>query len=141
MIQIALLEDEQEVRQKLAGYLARFTQETGERFAVRTFEDGQDIVAGYSGEYDVIFMDIQMKNMDGMTAAEEIRKVDQAVSIVFITNLSAWNGAEFLPRRAPGAAAAGESGKKTGVGEAELSKCRQSRGGISAKSSGKGSHF
>ena len=31
-------------------------------------------------------MDIEMKFIDGMTAAEEIRKVDSSVSILFITN-------------------------------------------------------
>ena len=31
-------------------------------------------------------MDIEMKFIDGMTAAEEIRKVDSTVAIIFITN-------------------------------------------------------
>ena len=37
--------------------------------------------------YDVILMDIQMKKMDGMTAAREIRKTDSEVILVFITNM------------------------------------------------------
>ena len=37
--------------------------------------------------YDVILMDIQMRFMDGMTAAEKIRQMDQKVIIMFITNM------------------------------------------------------
>lgn len=90
MTRVALVEDEQGVRQELADYLARYTEETRERFAVRSFRDGRDIVDGYTPAYDVIFMDIQMKNMDGMTAAERIRKVDPAVCIIFTTNLASY---------------------------------------------------
>ena len=35
-----------------------------------------------------ILMDIEMKLMDGMTAAEEIRRLDQDVVIMFITNMT-----------------------------------------------------
>ena len=41
----------------------------------------------YRPIYDVILMDIQMKKMDGMTAAREIRKTDSEVILVFITNM------------------------------------------------------
>ena len=37
--------------------------------------------------YNVILMDIQMRFMDGMTAAEKIRQMDQKVIIMFITNM------------------------------------------------------
>ena len=37
---------------------------------------------------DIILMDIQMKFMDGMTAAEMIRRRDPEVLIIFITNRS-----------------------------------------------------
>ena len=50
--------------------------------------DEDEIVEGYTGEYDIILMDIQMKFMDGMSAAEEIRKQDSKVVIMFITNMT-----------------------------------------------------
>ncbi len=37
--------------------------------------------------FDIILMDIQMQFMDGMTAAEKIRQMDQKVIIMFITNM------------------------------------------------------
>ncbi|MDD4525158.1 MAG: response regulator [Lachnospiraceae bacterium] len=53
---------------------------------VLTFTDGDEIAEKYTGEYDIILMDIQMRFMDGMTAAEKIRKVDSDVIIMFLTN-------------------------------------------------------
>ena len=47
---------------------------------------GDEIALGYKAVYDIILMDIEMKFMDGMMAAEEIRKVDTEVIIIFITN-------------------------------------------------------
>lgn len=90
MIHIALVEDNPTACRELSEYLTRFSEEIGERFSVRTFADGSDIVRGYKAEFDVILMDIQMEYMDGMTAAEEIRKADPAVCIIFITNLGSY---------------------------------------------------
>ena len=38
-------------------------------------------------------MDVEMKFMDGMSAAEEIRKVDTEVVIIFITNMAQYASA------------------------------------------------
>ena len=48
--------------------------------------DGIDLVEEYKGQYDIILLDIQMKHLDGMTAAEKIRMVDPDVVIIFITS-------------------------------------------------------
>ena len=37
--------------------------------------------------YDIILMDIEMKFLNGMEAAEQIRAVDKDVVIIFITNM------------------------------------------------------
>ena len=60
----------------------------GEDFEVTCYSDGVNIVEEYEPRYDIIFMDIQMEHMDGMTAAHEIRKFDQKVILIFITNMS-----------------------------------------------------
>ena len=90
MTRIALVEDDLACRTQLEEYLARYARETGEEFSVQAFSDGKDIIRTYRAEYDVILMDIQMEHMDGMTAAEEIRKLDGEVVIVFITSLASY---------------------------------------------------
>ena len=39
-------------------------------------------------EYDILLLDIEMKNMDGVSLAREIRKFNKSVQIVFITGYS-----------------------------------------------------
>lgn len=88
MFRVAIVEDDPKSMEKLKGYLSRYEREHGEHFEVSAFPDGIDIVTGYRAEYDVIFLDIQMQTMDGMRAAQEIRKRDQNVILVFVTNLA-----------------------------------------------------
>ena len=55
-------------------------------FSITHFSDGDEIALGYKGGYDLILMDIEMTFLDGMSAAEEIRRADPEVLIIFITN-------------------------------------------------------
>ena len=87
MVRIALVEDNANYRQELTGYLNRFSQECGEHFAISTFSDGAEVVEGYTADFDIILMDIAMAYMDGMSAAEAIRRVDDEVVIIFLTNM------------------------------------------------------
>lgn len=86
MVRIALVEDEESYRKELLEYLKRYEAESGRRFRISVFTDGDEITAGYKADYDLILMDIAMRFMDGMTAAEQIRKLDSEVVIIFITN-------------------------------------------------------
>ncbi len=87
MVRIALVEDDDSCRRELMEYLDRFARESGERFSVAAFTDGAEIAEGYTANYDIILMDIAMTYMDGMSAAEAIRRVDDEVVIIFITNM------------------------------------------------------
>ena len=86
MIRIALVEDDPACREQLRGYLDRYGKESGEKLSITTFADGDEIALHYTADYDIILMDIEMKFMDGMTAAELIREKDDSVVIIFITN-------------------------------------------------------
>ena len=88
MINLAIVEDEDSYAQQLTEFVNRFQGESGKTFKITRFKDGDEITNGYRGQFDVILMDIEMKLMDGMTAAEEIRKLDQEVVIMFITNMT-----------------------------------------------------
>ena len=88
MIHIAIVEDEELYAKQLKNYLHQYEKEKEIRIQISRFHDGDEITEDYSGTYDIILMDIQMRFMDGMTAAERIRELDSDVVIIFITNMT-----------------------------------------------------
>ena len=88
MIKVAIVEDEMHYIEQLNEYLNQYQNDENQLIDLFIFRDGEDILDGYQGKYDIILMDIQMKFMDGMTTAEKIREIDQEVIIMFITNMT-----------------------------------------------------
>jgi DNA-binding LytR/AlgR family response regulator len=87
-VRLAIVEDEKPQRLLIKTYIDRFSSETGYTTQYSFFEDGADITAGYKNNFDILLMDIQMPQMDGIKAAEIIRRRDKNVIIIFITNLA-----------------------------------------------------
>ncbi|MCD7918722.1 MAG: LytTR family DNA-binding domain-containing protein [Clostridiales bacterium] len=88
MTRIAIVEDDPIYSAQLQRYLSKYEQESGEKFRTVCFSDGVELVEHYSADYDILLLDIEMPGLDGMTAAERIRRVDREVVIIFITNMS-----------------------------------------------------
>lgn len=88
MIRLAIVEDEKTYRDQLINYIEQYKRDTGQEISFCLFDDGEDITEKYTAEFDLILMDIQMRFMDGMTAAREIRKRDQKVLLIFITSMA-----------------------------------------------------
>ena len=84
-IRIGVVEDDPASCQLVLDYLNRYQQENGEQFTVSVFDDGARIVEKYAPVYDILLLDIEMKEMDGMAAARRIRERDDNVVIIFIT--------------------------------------------------------
>ncbi len=88
MIRVAIVEDEASYVEQIEGFLKQYQKEYGQVIEVTVFSDGDEIVSNYRAEFDIIFLDVQMSFMDGMTAAEHIRQMDLNVIIIFITNMA-----------------------------------------------------
>lgn len=88
MIRIALVDDEESSIKQLTKYLIQYQKERNVTMQIETFSDGDEIVENYKAEYDMILLDIEMRFMDGMTAASLIREKDPEVVIIFITNMA-----------------------------------------------------
>ena len=85
---IAIVEDNIQSSETLKSYLDRFSKENKQEFNIYSFQDGDEITSDYEAKYDIIFLDIEMKRLDGMTAAQKIREFDAEVIIIFITNMA-----------------------------------------------------
>lgn len=88
VIRIAVVEDDDRDLKKIKDFLGRFRIEKGIALSVQVFRDGEDITENYSPEYDIIFLDIQMRFMDGMAAARLIREKDTSVILIFLTSMT-----------------------------------------------------
>lgn len=85
---IAIVEDDPDSRAQIAEFIHRFGTERGLKLKVERFQDGEEILANYRPGFDIILLDIEMPRMDGMSAAEEIRRQDEDVVLVFVTNMA-----------------------------------------------------
>lgn len=88
MVRICVADDEKACVDRLREYLERYFAGDENGYSLSVFSDGQALVDGYQPVYDVVFLDIEMPNMDGMAAAERIRKADENVVIVFLTRMA-----------------------------------------------------
>lgn len=86
-LKVAIVEDNSAQAALFRQYLERYQQENNIVVEVTAYTDGYAIVDGYAGGFDIILMDIEMGLMNGMEAAQQIRRIDEQVVILFITNM------------------------------------------------------
>lgn len=96
MIKVAIVDDNGEDQNTLQDCLQRFSIESERSFEVKVYNNAVDFLEGYDASADIIFMDIEMPQIDGMRAAKKIRELDKEVVIIFVTNFVqyAMNGYE-----------------------------------------------
>lgn len=87
-MKIAIVEDQRVEQERLTRYIKTFCQQAGLPVEVTCFNDGLDITSDYKAQFDVIYLDVEMEIMDGMTTAKKIRQKDKEVLLVFVTNHS-----------------------------------------------------
>ena len=95
-VRVALVDDDPEFLQVMSGYAKKAAKESGLACEVILFADGSQFVKNYSEQFDMIFLDVEMPNMDGLNAAKEIRRMDQTACLIFVTSMAKYaiNGYE-----------------------------------------------
>lgn len=87
-MKLAIVDDTPEDIQRLRQCLDRFASEKSLTMQVLEFSDAAAFLDRYTADYDMVFMDIRMPYLDGMTAAQRLRELDSTVLLVFVTSLS-----------------------------------------------------
>ena len=95
-MRIAVVDDSREDAQLLMEYLARYEAEHNLSIQTTLFFASFGFLEKYHGEYDVIFLDIEMPGSNGLEVAKEIRSKDDIVGIIFVTSMAQYaiNGYE-----------------------------------------------
>lgn len=87
MLRIAICDDETDARDALRFQLEKILIEDAEEI-VYEFSLGTNAaswLANHPGEIDLLFLDVEMKGLNGMETAKKIRTFDEQVVIVFVT--------------------------------------------------------
>lgn len=88
MIKIALVDDEDKLKNEVKDYILKYSSDNNIDIDINMFSSGEDFISNFNKfSFDIIFMDIMMKNLDGIETCQKIRKIDQDVIIIFLTNL------------------------------------------------------
>lgn len=87
-MKIAIVEDQKIEQEKLRSYIENYCRQEHLTVDITCFNDGIDITSDYQKQFEVIYLDVEMEIMDGMTTAHKIRQLDKDVLIVFVTNHS-----------------------------------------------------
>lgn len=87
MIKIACIDDEKNFRDTIAEFLARYAKEKDISYSIEYFIDGMDFLLKKRTFFNLLLVDVDMPEMDGMRLANKIREYDEKCVIVFITNL------------------------------------------------------
>ena len=84
-MRIAICDDEEVFRRELIGYLEKYFRINHIDLDYYEFRDGSELL-NFKAEFDMIFMDYEMKNLNGIDTVSELRKRNVDTMVVFISS-------------------------------------------------------
>lgn len=87
MFKIAICDDERYFRKQIREILTDYMDEKGVLYEIDEFESGKDFInLGIEiVQYKIVFLDINMDELDGMKTAQRIREISNDIFIAFVT--------------------------------------------------------
>ena len=85
---IAICDDEQNQIDYMASIVASWSAHAGHNCEIRTFTSAEAFLFEYEEDkaFDILLLDIEMENMNGIELAKRIRKDHNRAEIIFITS-------------------------------------------------------
>lgn len=87
MISIAICEDEKETQRLIEDYLDNILKNINIEYEIKKYISGEELLESNLKDIDILLLDIQMGQINGMDTARKIREVDNKMEIIFITSL------------------------------------------------------
>ena len=87
MLQIGICDDETVIAARMEEYILEACRTEGIPAGVEVFYSGNTLLEEVrrGTRYDLIYLDIHMRNGNGISAAEQIRKLDDNVLLIFVS--------------------------------------------------------
>ena len=100
---IALCDDAGADRSLLDALVRRWAAAAGHTVRLAAFASAEQFLFHYAGEsdYDILLLDVEMGEMDGVALAREIRRQNEAVQIIAPLSDEAGPGGKTLLRAGP----------------------------------------
>ncbi|MFQ7308067.1 MAG: LytR/AlgR family response regulator transcription factor [Mediterraneibacter sp.] len=87
MLQLAVCDDERVFRNDLRKILGTELELCGIDYHISEFTSGEELIAGLEkADCQILFLDIEMKGIDGVEAARRLRETKRQMEIVFVTS-------------------------------------------------------
>lgn len=86
MIHIAICDDERDMSEKIREMVSEFFRRKNMEIAITQFSSGEELL-NYDKTIDILFLDIQMKDINGIETARELRREKFRGFLIFITVL------------------------------------------------------
>lgn len=87
MISIAICEDEEDQQELLKAHIKQIFKGLSVEYSLDVYNSGEELIENYSKDIDIVLLDIQLIEINGMDTARKIRVIDNKVEIIFITSL------------------------------------------------------
>ena len=81
MINIVIIEDSEEDYKYLADGIREYSEKNGEAISVRHYASALKFLDEYKMDADIIFMDIELPDINGVLASEKLRMRDADVML------------------------------------------------------------
>ena len=87
---IAVCDDSAADRQYVISLVEKWAKRTASSLSVSAFASAEEFLFHYAEnkDYDILLLDIEMGDMDGVALAKELRRDNETIQIVFITGYS-----------------------------------------------------
>ena len=87
MLLIAVVDDDPRDAEALRTYVEEYCRKHDHAAIIHVFHDGLELIRD-TENHDIVFLDIQMKKLDGLETARFIRKISKENVLVFVTNMA-----------------------------------------------------
>lgn len=87
MFYVAICDDDEYFRKRERDFIEKYMNGKGYKYRIDIFGSGKDILnlKQSISQYDIVFLDINMKDINGIETAKEIRRITKDIYIVFVT--------------------------------------------------------
>ena len=85
-MKIAIVEDNSIDSKTLEEKLRECSLLPNIKLEILSYSSGEDILADWPSNFDIVFLDIQMEGLNGIEVAKKIREFNERVEIIFTTN-------------------------------------------------------